>query len=135
MTTCRLVLINISKKETPFKAFDIPLALLIKEDFKQPFFGANYIEGTVEPLFNILPGNCDFKFWLMDGGCNTFVHNFFILMTGIRRNKNKEADTKLVQSIITGNYSKMAYLDPNDPTIMFLEQPKVIKNLLNFLGC
>lgn len=125
MTTCRLVLLNSSKKDSPFKAFDIPLALLIKEDFKQPFFGANYIEGTVDPLLNILPGPCEFKIWLMEGGCNTFVNNFFILITGIRRNKNKEADTKLVNSITSGTYAKTAYLDPNDPTTIYLEQPKV----------
>lgn len=62
MTTCRLVLLN-NKKDSPFKAFDIPLALLIKESFQQPFFGANYIEGTSQPLFNLLPGNIDFKIW------------------------------------------------------------------------
>jgi len=131
MTTCRLILLN-NKKDSPFKAFDIPLALIIKEDFKQPFFGANYIEGTVEPLLNILPGNCDFKFWMMEGGCNTLVHNFFILMTGIRRNKQKEADPNLIKSLENGNYSKYAYLDPNDPTTIYLEQPKV-KFLFKFI--
>jgi hypothetical protein len=131
MTTCRLILLNNkNKKDSLFKAFDIPLALIIKEDFKQPFFGANYLEGTVEPLLNILPGNCDFKIWLMEGGCNTFIINFFILLSGVRTNKEKEADPKLIKSIVTGNYSKTAYLDPNDPTTIYLEQPKV--KLINF---
>ncbi len=62
MTTCRLVLLN-SKNESSFKSFDIPIALLIKESFQQPFFGANYIDGTCKPLFNLLPGNCQFKIW------------------------------------------------------------------------
>lgn len=130
MTTCRLVLLNTGNKNSAFKAFDIPLALLVKESFQQPFFGANYIDGTVRPLMNILPGNSDFKFWLMEGGCNTFVHNFLSLVKGIRKNKNKGPDQNLINSINNGTYNKTAYLDPNDPSVIYLEQPKV--NILIF---
>ena len=130
MTTCRLVLLNSKNKDSPFKAFDIPLALLIKEKFQQPFFGANYIEGTVMPLMNILPGNSDFKFWMMEGGCNTFVHSFLSLVNGIRKNKNKGPDQNLINQINNGTYSKTAFLDPNDPSIIYLEQPKVVKLLI-----
>lgn len=126
MTTCRLVLLNSGNKDSAFRAFDIPLALLIKEKFQQPFFGANYIEGTVKPLMNILPGNCDFKFWMMEGGCSTFVHSFLSLVQGIRKNKNKGPDQNLINQIQNGSYQKTAFLDPNDPSVIYLEQPKVI---------
>lgn len=124
MTTCRLVLLN-NKNDNAFKAFDIPLALLIKESFEQPFFGANYIYGSCLPLLNMLPGNIEFKVWFMEGGCNTFVHNFLSLVKGIRKNQNKGPDSKLITSLSNGTFSKTAYLDPNDPSTIYLEQPTV----------
>mmetsp|Transcript_1860 Transcript_1860/g.1792 ORF Transcript_1860/g.1792 Transcript_1860/m.1792 type:complete len:93 (-) Transcript_1860:624-902(-) len=44
LTTCRLVLIN-TKSKSKFNAFDLPLAHIFSESFKQPIFGANYEKG------------------------------------------------------------------------------------------
>ena len=62
----------------------------------------------------------------MEGGCKTFVNNFLSLVNGVRKNKNKGADSKLITSLTNGTYSKTAYLDPNDPSTIYLEQPPVI---------
>jgi hypothetical protein len=44
LTTNRIVLINTKNMaKSDFKAFDVPLALLFKEKFNQPIFGANYL--------------------------------------------------------------------------------------------
>lgn len=72
LTTNRIVLINQNKDEN-FKAFDLPLALMFKESFEQPIFGANYIKGTVMPLHGILVDNPEFKIWFMNGGCGAFL--------------------------------------------------------------
>jgi hypothetical protein len=61
----------------------------------------------------------------MEGGCNTFVHNFLSLVSGVRKNQNMGADKKLVTSLINGTFSKTAFMDPNDPSTIYLEQPKV----------
>ncbi len=61
----------------------------------------------------------------MEGGCNTFVHNFLSLVNGVRKNKNKGADRNLITSLSNGTFSKTAYLDPNDPSTIYLEQPPV----------
>ena len=37
-----------SKGKDDWQAFDIPLALMYKEEFKQPIFGANYLQGIIE---------------------------------------------------------------------------------------
>jgi len=51
------------------KGVDLPLALMFKENFIQPVFGANYIEGWVQPLSSgKLPGNIKFKIWFKEGG-------------------------------------------------------------------
>ena len=119
LTTARLVCVN-TKTNSNFKAFDIPLSLLIKEDFSQPIFGSNYISGTVKPLFNLIPGNIKFKIWFMEGGCGTFVPNFLSLTASVRKNNNKGLEQKFINSISSGTFAKSAFVDPNDPSIIYL---------------
>ena len=61
LTTSRIVCVN-KDKSSKFRAFDLPIALTSKEDFKQPIFGANYICGDCQPLVQgSLPGTVHFK--------------------------------------------------------------------------
>jgi hypothetical protein len=128
LTTCRIVAVH-KKTNSLFKSFDIPLGLLKNEEFKQPIFGANYISGVCKPLFNLLPGEIKFKIWFMEGGCGTFVPAFLNLVNSLRRNQNKGHDQKLMNTIAAGQFAKTAYIDPNDPSVIFLEQPDVNINI------
>lgn len=124
LTTSRIVCIN---KETNalFKCFDLPIALIYKENFEQPIFGSNYIGGECKPLLNLLPGNIKFKIWFTQGGCGTFVPAFYNVVTSVRKNGNKGPDNKLISMVSTGVFAKNAYLDPNDPSVIYYEQPEV----------
>ncbi len=51
------------------KSFDIPLDSISKFAFQQPIFGANYLGGTVSPIYNLIPADTPFKLWFMSGGC------------------------------------------------------------------
>ncbi len=124
LTTCRIVAI-LKDTSGPFKSFDVPLGLLKSEEFKQPIFGSNYITGICKPLFNILPGDTKFKIWFTEGGCGTFVPSFLNMVSSLRRNGNRGHDQKMMNNIATGNFAKTAYVDPNDPSVIFLEQPEV----------
>jgi hypothetical protein len=124
LTTCRVVVIN-TKENSPFKSFDLPLGLMKNEDFKQPIFGANYICGVCKPLFNLLPGDIKFKIWFMEGGCGTFVPTFLNMISSLRKNNNRGHDPKFINTITSGTFAKTAYVDQNDPSVIFLEQPDV----------
>jgi hypothetical protein len=130
LTPCRLVVVN-TKDNNLFKSFDLPLGLMKNEDFKQPIFGANYISGICKPLFNLLPGDIKFKIWFMEGGCGTFVPTFLNMIASLRKNNNQGIDQKFINSISSGNFAKTAFVDPNDPSVIFLEQPDV-RFLSNF---
>ena len=67
-----------------------------------------------------------FKIWFMEGGCGTFVPTFLNMVASLRKNNNKGHDEKFLNNIASGNFSKTAYVDPNDPSVIFLEQPDVI---------
>jgi len=70
--------------KSDFKAFDVPLALMFKEKFNQPIFGANYISCTTKPLFNSLPNDAECKIWFMEGGCSKFLRAFRETLEKIR---------------------------------------------------
>ena len=62
----------------------------------------------------------------MEGGCGTFVPAFLNLVNSLRKNNNRGHDQKLMNTISSGRYAQTAYVDPNDPSVIFLEQPDVL---------
>lgn len=128
LTTCRVICLN-NKNHNAFKAFDLPISLISKEGFEQPIFGANYICGECKPLMNILPGNIKFKIWFMNGGCGTFAPAYLKMVASCRRNKYRGIEQKLMNSVQNGSYRKTAYIDPNDPSVIYLQQPQLAQNI------
>ena len=126
LTTARIVCLN--HKNSAFKAFDLPLALTFNEGFEQPIFGANYIKGTCKPLIN-LPGNVNFKIWFMSGGCGTFAPAYLKMVYSMRMNRNRGIDQQMQRNIESGNFGKTAYIDPNDPSVIYLQQPQVVQGI------
>lgn len=122
LTTARLVFVN-KKSNAAMIAFDVPLALMSGEKFQQPIFGANYIEGRVRPLYNLIPCDGRFKFWFMSGGTGTFLPLFYDLSRQVRRSRNRGPDPRFVEAVSRGNLRNVAYVDPNDPTVIFVQQP------------
>ena len=125
LTSCRVICVN--KKNSAFKAFDLPLSLISKEGFAQPIFGANYIHGTCKPLLNSLPGDINFKIWLMNGGCGTFAPAYLKMVASCKRNRGRGAEQSVINSYQGGG--KKAYIDPNDPSVIYLQQPEVAQNI------
>ena len=124
LTSVRVICLN--EKKSAFKAFDLPLSLISNESFEQPIFGANYLYGTCKPLLNSLPGNIDFKIWLMNGGCGTLAPAYLKMVKSCKRNKGRGAEQNVINSYQGG---KKAYIDPNDPSVIYLQQPEVVPNL------
>ena len=124
LTSVRVICLN--DKKSAFKAFDLPLSLISNEGFGQPIFGANYLYGTCKPLLNSLPGNIDFKIWLMNGGCGTLAPAYLKMVKSCKRNKGRGAEQNVINSYQGG---KKAYIDPNDPSVIYLQQPEVVQNL------
>ena len=127
LTSCRVICVN--QKSSAFKAFDLPLSLITDEGFAQPIFGANYIHGTCKPLLNSLPGDIYFKVWLMNGGCGTFAPAYLKMVASCKRNKGRGAELSVVNSYQNSGGRKTAYIDPNDPSVIYLQQPEVAQNI------
>lgn len=136
LSNIRMVFVA-SKPVGNLYAFDMPLLYVHGEKFNQPIFHCNNISGFVEPVVpdnehRALYSTHSFKILFKDGGCGTFVPLFLNLMTSVRRynqqsNVGTETETRVdpLQASQTpvDEMMRHAYVDPNDPTKIFLQQP------------
>ncbi|XP_074312290.1 UPF0664 stress-induced protein C29B12.11c [Silene latifolia] len=124
-----------------FFAFDMPLLHVHGEKFNQPIFHCNNISGFVEPVVpetenRALYSTHAFKILFKDGGCGTFVPLFFNLMNSVRQYNQQAApsseprvDPLCAAQTPVDDMMRHAYVDPNDPTKIFLQQPTPESNL------
>ncbi|PKA60232.1 hypothetical protein AXF42_Ash008291 [Apostasia shenzhenica] len=119
-----------------FVAFDMPQLHIHDEKFNQPIFHCNNISGKVNPVIpdeqqRALYSTHSFKILFKEGGCGTFVPLFFNLLQSVRQYNqhyaNAEAAPRVdpLQAAQTpvDEMMRCAYVDPNDPTKIFLQQP------------
>ncbi|XP_030476624.1 uncharacterized protein LOC115693708 [Syzygium oleosum] len=134
LSNIRMVFVT-SKPGGSFTAFDIPLLYVHGEKFNQPIFFCNNISGFVEPVVpddqhRALYSTHTFKILFKEGGCGTFVPLFFNLISSVRQynqHVNSESAPRVdpLQAAETpvDEMMRHAYVDPNDPTKIFLQQP------------
>jgi hypothetical protein len=105
-----------------FSSFRIPITSLSDEKFNQPIFGANNLSGRVTPVVGAEQGLSDwtFAFYFKNGGCGTFLPLFFMAMERGRQNTNQFA-VDLQTEIANGSIARRAFVDPNDPTVIYVQ--------------
>lgn len=131
-------LVFVAKKPVGnFVAFDMPLLFIHGEKFNQPIFHCNNISGQVEPVVpdhqhRALYSTHSFKILFKEGGCGTFVPLFFNLLRSVRQYNQHQAaaadaaahvDPLQAAQTPVDDMMRHAYVDPNDPTKIFLQQP------------
>ncbi|WJX93363.1 hypothetical protein P8452_74897 [Trifolium repens] len=122
-------------------AFDMPLLYINGEKFNQPIFHCNNISGLVDPVVpddqhRALYSTHSFKIIFKEGGCGTFIPLFFNLIASVRQynqrvNVPTESRVDPLQASQTpvDEMMRHAYVDPNDPTRIFLQQPNADSQL------
>jgi len=111
-----------------FQAFDIPISLISKEGFKQPIFGSNYLFGDIAKW---RVGPSTFKLYFYNGGSGVFLKTFINLLTK-HRDSAMARDSEFVERATTGVIQRkiiatQTYVDPSDPTMVFMTQPGNIR--------
>ncbi|XP_010249408.1 PREDICTED: UPF0664 stress-induced protein C29B12.11c [Nelumbo nucifera] len=137
LSNIRMVFVA-SKPVGSFAAFDMPLLYVHGEKFNQPIFFCNNISGLLEPVVpddqhRALYSTHSFKIVFKEGGCGTFVPLFLNLIASVKQYSQyfahsvSETAPRLdpLQAAQTPVEEMMrhAYVDPNDPTRIFLQQP------------
>ncbi|XP_031505705.1 uncharacterized protein LOC116267950 [Nymphaea colorata] len=127
LTSHRIIFVS-EKPTADFWSFDIPIATLYGESVEFPLFGNTYLKGSSAPNQNLLPGHCHFKLWFMKGGCDAFIKNLDRCIKEVRRfNGNMQMFTMnsgMYNDMRDGKFQHQAFVDPNDPSQIFMQQPK-----------
>ncbi|DBA04903.1 TPA: hypothetical protein N0F65_006905 [Lagenidium giganteum] len=112
-----------------FEAFEIPLQNMMDEKFNQPIFGACSISGVVIPTEgDDSPGSkFQWKIIFDNGGTGVVLPVFLKLLE--KRKRQEIIDMNFVQS------QKKAFVDPNDPTVIYIAQPVKPKNAQPRVTC
>lgn len=101
-----MIFINTNSKDT-LRSFSFPFVNISDLELKQPFFGANYIQGTVKAEANgNWSGTCVFKLYFNKGGAFEFGQAMMAA-----QNKTNE----FAVAIIVGPAGVMGALQPAQP--------------------
>lgn len=110
------------------------------DKFEQPIFGANYMRGTVQPMYGLIPGPAKYKFWFMNGGCAKFLRAYHVIVDRLRAEMARHTYTQtFVPKFTSGNFQEqfVAFADANDPSVLYVSQPPVASQpqpMQSFLG-
>ena len=127
------------------RSFELPLRYIESDKFNQPlFFGANNLTGKVWPAVEgggprgeFAPH--DFKLTFKDGGCGTIIPLYLSLVRHAReqfqrqRKAEREAREAESHSATPSDWEgrlKRAFVDPSDPSTIFLAQPANLPEVL-----
>jgi hypothetical protein len=121
LTNMRLV-VHVESKASPkeLMSYQLLLSEICEPDFKQPIFGANYLEGKSNP-----PGDT-WRITFNSGGAGTFLRILNDLLCQIARTIQSGVVVSSTNPIAT-SYSPAAcsvgYIDPSDPSVVYIQQP------------
>ncbi|KAM3217932.1 stress-induced protein C29B12.11c [Capsicum annuum] len=130
LSNIRMVFVAKNPKDN-FIAFDIPLLFVHGERLNQPIFFCKNISGYVNP---VAPDNENsgiphsFKILFKECDCESFISLFFDLIGKVRRRYRRSREKHRVDplheptKIPVDEMTRYAYVDPNDPTSIFLQQ-------------
>ena len=101
------------------------------ERFNQPIFGANNMSGTNEPLPGGLTNAITWTLTFKEGGVGTFLPLFFRLVQEMRHCMAQENQAQYEHNFAAPPVTQQvvqqilgaAYVDPNDPTKLYVSQP------------
>mmetsp|Transcript_12537 Transcript_12537/g.24180 ORF Transcript_12537/g.24180 Transcript_12537/m.24180 type:complete len:213 (+) Transcript_12537:87-725(+) len=130
LSSIRIVFVALERSSrADFKSFEIPLTALRQQKFEQPIFGANYLSGIAFPLDGdpngLLAGGAKFSLTFNHGGCGTFLPLFFQLLAERQQPVSSPGVTQAAQD---GRLDQVAFVDPSDPSTLYLSQPTATPN-------
>mmetsp|Transcript_54271 Transcript_54271/g.115811 ORF Transcript_54271/g.115811 Transcript_54271/m.115811 type:complete len:191 (-) Transcript_54271:26-598(-) len=127
LSSKRMVFIATQRScRSDFKSFEIPMNKLLEPKFNQPIFGANYLSGKSIPEDRNGPLGPEPAYWTLtfnSGGCGTFLPVFFTLLAE-QQQDHQSATGSYTQAALDGRLGQVAYMDPSDPSVLFLTQPE-----------
>ena len=123
LSSSRLVFHCMSKPSPKeFLSYELFLQEVVNESFEQPIFGANYLKGDTRPQISNGSGD-SWRIIFYSGGCGTLLPVLGNLIQEVRT--RPQTYPGVVQGQVIVNPSQaVAYIDPSDPSIIYVQQPQ-----------
>lgn len=128
MSNLRMVFVAEKPDPSGLAAFDLPLVYIRNHKLNQPIFGCNNLAGEVWPAVegggpggSLPPHN--FKILFKEGGIGTFYPLYYTLTEKAVNMYNATQNTQAGRDEASGfmrNVMSSAFVDPNDPTTVYL---------------
>lgn len=128
LSDVRLVFVAEKPDSSGLVGFDLPLVYIEKDKLNQPIFGCNNLAGKVWPAVagggprGTLPPH-DFKLSFKEGGIGTFYPLYYALLDRARRMQAAATQAPVMEPEYTQQLVHQAFVDPNDPSTVYLTQP------------
>jgi hypothetical protein len=136
LSNYRIVFV-LNKPLDSVQAFDLPLVYIHEEKFNQPIFFCNNLAGKVhlvipEGANRALYAPHFFKISFKEGGTGTFIPLFMNLIRSVRAAQSMVEESQPsappseplpAASAPVDEMMRHAYIDPSDPTKLYLQQP------------
>jgi WW domain-binding protein 2 len=129
LSNMRMVFVASKTDTSGLQAFDLPLVYIRGDKFNQPIFGCNNLSGECWPVCEgggpdgSLPPHA-YKLFFLEGGVGTFLPLYFTFITSAReQERNRKNITAAASQPDFHLQMNQAFVDPNDPTSLFLTQP------------
>jgi WW domain-binding protein 2 len=137
VTNMRLVFVATLRDEASgLEAFDIPLLYIRNDSFNQPVFGCNHLAGECWPVSEqggpsgSLPPH-KYRLYFLQGGIGTVLPLYYRFLKLVRAAEHdRKAAEELANQGVMNEQVSHAFVDPNDPTKLFLTQPVGIEQRL-----
>lgn len=107
----------------------MPHGYIIKQQFKQPIFGFNYIKASYKSFINGVNGPIIFKIYFTSGTTGTFMPTLYNLINNIQKNGNSGPDSNYMSLLTTGKFCQYVKIDPCDHSIN-LVKPEIVNKIL-----
>mmetsp|Transcript_10745 Transcript_10745/g.29518 ORF Transcript_10745/g.29518 Transcript_10745/m.29518 type:complete len:219 (+) Transcript_10745:76-732(+) len=135
LSNIRMVFVADKADPSGLIAFDFPLGYLRKDKLNQPIFGCNNLSGEVwsaaedgGPRGSLPPHN--FTVYFKEGGIGTFFPMYYMLATQAKQAYSSEQQQSQQEPAgpppsvhDAQGLASRAFVDPNDPTTIFITQP------------
>lgn len=134
LTNIRCVFVADAPDPSGLVAFDLPLVYIRKDRFNQPIFGANNLSGECwpaqdngGPLGSLAPHV--FRIYFTEGGYGTFTSFYYRFREYYEAHMQQVARHQIAANAaptsydMPSNWQQTAFVDPNDPTTLYLSQP------------
>ena len=124
LTTLRLVFLSenrVRDSDDTFISFECPLACIKNESFNQPIFGANNLTFQLD-RYEIGPSDVALTF--RNGGAGTLLRALGRLLSEYRSSIISKTTTRRKTVVRPSDYVREAFVDPSDPSVLFLSQPE-----------